>query len=274
MSSIGEEDQHPGDQQADDAADQRGHVVIAVALRRDDDDDLAGRLPLGVGDRLRRCAARLPLRTVSCACLHHQLPDDPPPPKSPPPPDHPPPPPPPPQPPPQLPESLGTTTGPPRRPRRPATACGELLIDCTTAKSTNRTTQIQKMMSTTDQKSRALVRPSRALLDLRGVTEQHVLDVAHAGADARRKVAPAELGQDGVLDDEARHGVGHHRLQPAADLDAHLALVGRHDQQDAVVLALLADAPFAPEPVAVVLDRVAFERLDRDDGDLVGRLLL
>ena len=61
---------------------------------------------------------------------------------------------------------------------------------------------------------------------------------------------------------------------PRPDLDAHLALVGRHDEQDAVVLALLADAPFAAEPVAEVLDRVALQRLDRDDGELIGRLLL
>ena len=84
----------------------------------------------------------------------------------------------------------------------------------------------------------------------------------------------AELRQDRVLDDELRHGVGHDRLEPAADLDAHLALVRRDDEQDAVVLALLADAPLAAELIAVVLDRVALQRVQRDDGELVGRLLL
>ena len=51
-------------------------------------------------------------------------------------------------------------------------------------------------------------------------------------------------------------------------------LVRRHDEQDAVVLALLADAPLAAELIAEVLDRVALQRLQRDDGELVGRLLL
>ena len=44
-------------------------------------------------------------------------------------------------------------------------------------------------------------------------------------------------GQDGVLDDERAHEVGDERLEPAPDLDPHLALVRRHDQQHAVVLA-------------------------------------
>ena len=44
------------------------------------------------------------------------------------------------------------------------------------------------------------------------------------------------------------------RLKPAADLDAHLALVRRDDEQDAVVHLLGADAPMAAELVAVVLD--------------------
>ena len=104
--------------------------------------------------------------------------------------------------------------------------------------------------------------------------KQHVLDVAHAGADAGREVAAAELGQDRVLDDELRQGVGHHRLEPAADLDPDLVLVGRDDEQDAVVLALLADAPRAAELVAEVLDRVALQRLERDDDDLIGRGVL
>ena len=61
------------------------------------------------------------------------------------------------------------------------------------------------------------------------------------------KIAAPELRQDGVLDDELRHRVGHQRLEAAADLDAHFAIVGRDDEQDAVVLALLSDAPLAAE---------------------------
>ena len=70
------------------------------------------------------------------------------------------------------------------------------------------------------------------------------------------KVVGAEARQDRVLDDEAANGVGERAFEAVADLDTHLALVRRHDQQHAVVLVLLADAPLAAELVAVILDRV------------------
>ena len=69
-----------------------------------------------------------------------------------------------------------------------------------------------------------------------------------------------------------RHRVGQLRLEAAADLDAHLAVVGRDDQQNAVVLAGLADLPVAAELIAEVLDRLALQRRQRDDHDLIGRL--
>ena len=66
--------------------------------------------------------------------------------------------------------------------------------------------------------------------------------------------------------------VGERAFEPVADLDAHLALVRRHDQQHAVVLVLLADLPVAAELIAVILDRGALQRLQRDDDELVGGL--
>ena len=108
-----------------------------------------------------------------------------------------------------------------------------------------------------------------ALLHLVCVAEQHGFDVADAVPHAARKIAAPELGQYGVFDDELRHRVGHERLQPPADLDAHLAVVGRDEQEHAVVLALLPERPFAREPDAVVLDRIALERRHRGDRDLI-----
>ena len=68
--------------------------------------------------------------------------------------------------------------------------------------------------------------------------------------------------------------VGQRALEPIADLDPHLALLRRDDQQRAVVLALLADAPGAAELVAVVGDVVALQRAQRRDDELGARLLL
>ena len=51
--------------------------------------------------------------------------------------------------------------------------------------------------------------------------------------------------------------------------DAQFALVTGDDQQGAVVLVLLADAPGTAELVAVVLQRGVRQRFQRDDDDLV-----
>jgi hypothetical protein len=61
---------------------------------------------------------------------------------------------------------------------------------------------------------------------------------------------------------------------PIADLETDLVLARRDEKDDAVVLALLADAPGAAELVAVVLDVVAVERLHRRDHELVGGFVL
>src|SRR5262249_62269868 len=53
------------------------------------------------------------------------------------------------------------------------------------------------------------------------------------------------------------------------NLDAHLALVGCHDEDHAIVLVLLTDLPEAPEAVAKILDRVALERAGDIDPQLI-----
>src|SRR5262249_3165311 len=61
-------------------------------------------------------------------------------------------------------------------------------------------------------------------------------------------------------------------FEAVADLDAHLALAWRHDQQHAVVLALLSDSPAAAELDAKILDRGALQRSQGHDHELVGGL--
>ena len=43
-------------------------------------------------------------------------------------------------------------------------------------------------------------------------------------------------------------------FEPIADLDPHPPLVGRDEQDRAIVRAFLADAPVAAESIAVILD--------------------
>src|SRR6185312_12953783 len=103
---------------------------------------------------------------------------------------------------------------------------------------------------------------SGALLHFLSVAKQNGLDIAHAVLDAAAEIAAPKFRQDRVFDNERRHSIGHHRLEPAADFDTDFAVVRRDDEQDAVILALLSDAPLAGEADAVILDRVAVERLD------------
>src|SRR3546814_11412088 len=63
-------------------------------------------------------------------------------------------------------------------------------------------------------------------------------------------------------------------LSRSSDLDAHRPLTVRHEEQRAVVAALLADAPMAAELVAEVVDRGALQRVQGDHDELVGGRLL
>ncbi len=67
--------------------------------------------------------------------------------------------------------------------------------------------------------------------------------------------------------------VGQRAFEAVADLDAHLVLVRRDQQQHAVVLVLLAKLPGAEELVGIGLDVAAFERIDRGDDKLDAGLL-
>src|SRR5262245_15744460 len=111
-----------------------------------------------------------------------------------------------------------------------------------------------------------------ALLPFGSVAGEHAGDVVDAAVDAAGKVVGTKARDDCVLDDEPRDRVGERAFEPVADLDAHLALVRRHDQHHAVVLVLLADTPVAPELDPVILDRGALQRFERHHHELVGGL--
>ena len=68
--------------------------------------------------------------------------------------------------------------------------------------------------------------------------------------------------------------VGQRAFEAVADLDAHAALVRRHQQQDAVVLVGLAELPGAEEVVGVGLDLLPLQRSDGGDDELDAGLRL
>src|SRR6185503_18143582 len=77
------------------------------------------------------------------------------------------------------------------------------------------------------------------------------------------------LAQDG-----GRDGVGESALQPIADLDPHLPVVEEDQEDDAVVEALLADAPCLGEPDRIVLEALPLEGAEDRDHHLVAAALL
>src|SRR5579864_2292873 len=93
-----------------------------------------------------------------------------------------------------------------------------------------------------------------------GSVAQRAEDGRGAIEDSGVEVAVAKSRQDFFLDDDAARRIGEPPFEAVADLDAGFAFVRRDDQDGAVVLTLLPDAPGAPELVAVVLDRMALQR--------------
>jgi hypothetical protein len=107
------------------------------------------------------------------------------------------------------------------------------------------------------------------LLELGRVAGEHTLDAVYALFDSTGEVAGSEAGQDRVVDDDLRQRVGEDGLEPTANFDADLALIGCNDKQDAVVLFFGTDAPMAPELITVVLDGIALQGGNGDDNELI-----
>ena len=80
---------------------------------------------------------------------------------------------------------------------------------------------------------------------------------SRGGLDAAREVVRAEPRLRVVLDDAGGADVRQRALEAVADLDAHLPVVDEHEEDGAVVLVLLADAPGLERGRRVLLDRGA-----------------
>ena len=106
-------------------------------------------------------------------------------------------------------------------------------------------------------------------LRLGGVQPQLPINGVNALFDAALEIAFAEGRQNLTLDDQGRQGIGQHGFEPIADLDPDLALAGRDDEQDAVVLLGLTDAPGPAQLISVVLDLITLEVGYGDNDDLI-----
>ncbi|CRM47105.1 hypothetical protein [Pseudomonas sp. 58 R 12] len=106
-----------------------------------------------------------------------------------------------------------------------------------------------------------------------GFTAHHLHHRGHAIADAFAVIAGLERRCNHLIDDHPRLRIGEHAFQAVADFDTQFALITGDDQQRAVILALLADAPLASQLITEVLNRYALQVRHGDHYDLVtGRL--
>src|SRR5262249_14046928 len=112
----------------------------------------------------------------------------------------------------------------------------------------------------------------RALLPFLSVPRKYADDVINAARDTTWDIIGAKPRDDRVLNDELGDRISERALQAVAHLNAYLALAWHDDQQHAVVLALLSDAPAAAELKAELLHRGALQRSQGDDHELVGGL--
>ncbi len=88
------------------------------------------------------------------------------------------------------------------------------------------------------------------------------LPIVWAAVKHRRAVIALLQGRADLSQRIAHKSVRQYRLQTVAYLDAVLMILDREQQQDACVLPLLADAPFAEKVVRKRLNRISFQTVD------------
>src|SRR5690348_1584367 len=102
-------------------------------------------------------------------------------------------------------------------------------------------------------------------------------DAAIFGNDASDALREEENGAAIIADAQLRHGlaakvadktVWQNGLKTVANLDAILPVALREKDQDAAVFLFRADAPAGSKIDRIILDGLAIERTDSDDGDL------
>ena len=92
--------------------------------------------------------------------------------------------------------------------------------------------------------------------------------------DARGETALAECRRHVLADDAVRGDIGQYALESVADLDPHLPVVLRDQEQRAVVLSLAADLPLFGHAQRVRLDRLRLRRRHQQHHELVRRARL
>ncbi len=93
-------------------------------------------------------------------------------------------------------------------------------------------------------------------------------DRVGAGRDPAGEVAITKGRQNLVLDDERGQRVSKITFEAIADLDPHLAVIGRDQQQRSVVPLGITQTPGAAQLVAVIGNVVALQIRDRGDHQL------
>ena len=77
-----------------------------------------------------------------------------------------------------------------------------------------------------------------------------------------------------IVEQQPRHSVRNRAAEAAAHFEPRFVIARGEQQQRAVVLAFLADAPRMKQIVRDIFDRLALERWHRDEGQFrAGRLL-
>src|SRR5689334_17705291 len=100
------------------------------------------------------------------------------------------------------------------------------------------------------------------------IAAEHADDRGRAREHAAIEITALEGRGDVALDDGAAERVGEGALEAVAHLDPDPMLAWRHDQDHAVVRALLPDAPVTEQPIAEILDGKALERFQSHHHDL------
>ena len=78
-----------------------------------------------------------------------------------------------------------------------------------------------------------------------------------------------------IFSDVERGDVRQRAFQSVADLDVHFAVAFKNEQDHAVALLFLSDAPRLRDPLSVIFDRgVALHFRKHRDHDLIGSLAL
>ena len=80
-------------------------------------------------------------------------------------------------------------------------------------------------------------------------------DYINAGSEPSFVVVVTELRLDVIFSDVERGDVRQRAFQSVADLDVHFAVAFKNEQDHAVALLFLSDAPRLRDPLSVIFDR-------------------